>query len=227
LAEVDLAKAHAGRSQLLCSRDMRGAHEMACIKVADAQQALADRHCQLKVTVASERACTAQANLIAAQQKDTQEVDQHVHQRSLESKLRMASNHLNAKAVLPVERMKLAEASNQARAEKNKKLAELANARADREEAESHNRLERAKVALANLQAHCAAHVNDLLRQWEEAKRAGAAKVRAAEARREEVLRYCEECKQKQEERVHAVTHRVAELQYCLQYCLPVALRAR
>mmetsp|Transcript_78670 Transcript_78670/g.197657 ORF Transcript_78670/g.197657 Transcript_78670/m.197657 type:complete len:648 (-) Transcript_78670:53-1996(-) len=198
LAEVDWAKGQAARCQALSARDMRGAHEVATVKVASARQDLADRHRQCQDALVQERACAAQARMLAAQQKDSQEVDQGVHKQRLEANLNRVNEHLAAKAVLPVERAEAAEVRNEISAEKNRKLVELANARADKEEQESQWRLERAKVALANLQAQCAAQINELLKHWDEAKRADASKVQAATARTEEVLRYCQECLQHQ-----------------------------
>lgn len=211
LAQVDRAKALAAKSQLQSAREMRESREAAIAKVTTAQQELADRHRQCQDLLAQERVCASQAKKIAAYQKDVHDADYLVHLGRMEAKLELAKGHLGAKDPLPLERAQEAAARNEAWEAKNQQLLEGALSRAEKEEVEARQRVERAKVALANLQAHCAAHFSELLKSWEDAKRADSVKVKAAAQKTEDVLRYCQECLRQHEEHSALVLERTKE----------------
>lgn len=212
LAQVDWAKKQAGRSHALSAREVREAHEDSSVKVASARQELADRHRQCQDTLAQERVCAGQARKIAVQQKEAQEVDQRVLHGKLEARMQQTVSHLSKKDVLPEERAQTAACRNEAWEERNKKRMDAAQARADKEDVMSAERVDRAKVALSNLQAVCAARINSLLERWEEAKLKDAAKVQAAQEKTDGHLRYCEEQRKRHEDHKANVLQRTQQL---------------
>jgi len=199
LSKVQAAKQQAERAAVQQAREVREAHEAAAAKVALAKRELADRHNQCKDALAQERICAAEAQRIAAEQRASQEADRAVYQGQLEAKLQRTIAHLSKGDVLPQERAQVAAARNEAWELRNRKRVEAAEARADQEEDHAEQRVRRAKIALKDLQAACAARINGLLEQWQEAKRNDDAKLKAAQARTEEILRYCQEQRERQE----------------------------
>mmetsp|Transcript_10353 Transcript_10353/g.25955 ORF Transcript_10353/g.25955 Transcript_10353/m.25955 type:complete len:673 (+) Transcript_10353:113-2131(+) len=208
LSQVHQARTTAARWHRQAERDVKDAKEEAEGQVARARQELADRHRLCQDTLAQERVCAAEAKRLAAEQKEAQEQARGVHQERLQVQLKMVSDHFAKKAVLPVERAAHAEEINQVYEARNQKVVKLANDRADQEAEEAVHRLERAKVALANLQAKYVSEVNELKRKFGDAKRANLGKVQRAEQRTEEVLNFCKECLDRQAQHSYRVLER-------------------
>jgi len=192
-AQVSLAVEQARREQERSVKEIQAAREAAQAKVAEAQLALTRQRRECEATIEREKICAAQGRRIGHSMREQQDADAEMELRRLEANMQRVATHLERKLA-----DKEAEDSTiKARVEQwesnSARTLEAARTHAAHDEAMAEQCLNAAKVQLANLQAQGAAYIRELQEKWEQAKRADAAKVEAAQARTEKLMAYCEE----------------------------------
>jgi len=209
--KVRAAMDKSARDQLQAMDDVQKSRRDAEERVQEAKQKLAEKRWECEAALHRERVCNAQAKNIAAAMKDAQEAEREVNLNRLDEKVFTVTSHEEKRVTLAQELIPVAEERNEAWLSRMSCDVAAAHARAEDEEVDAMQRVSAAKVTLKTLQAECAAYIRDLLEQWEEAKRAGVAKVKAAKEKTEELERYCQETLQKNERQLSEMIKNTAE----------------
>jgi hypothetical protein len=198
----DKVRSAAGKSskeQLACISDIKKSAAAAGAKVMQANQDLWERRTACEAVLDNGQLCAAQANKIAHTLKVQQVDEVGIEISRLEAKLEFASAQAQTKVSHFEFETELAAQRNEAWEDRCETSKASAQERVGSEEELVESRLVQAKISLAKLQAQSAAYLRNLHEQRDEAKREDAAKVDAATARLEELVRFCEETLQTSE----------------------------
>jgi len=191
--KVRSAVAKSSKEQMGCIGEIQRSREVASSRVAQARQDFLDSRMECEAVIEQERICAAQARKIALTRVAQQESDRDVEVLKLEAKFAFAKDQAQTTVANFEFEREAAAQRNQAWAGSNEANRVSAKARISCEDESAISRVNKAKVSLARLQAQCAAYIRNLLDHWEESKKEDAAKVEAASARLEELVRLCEQ----------------------------------
>jgi hypothetical protein len=192
-AKVQAAVAKSTSEQMASISEIQKSREAASRKVAQAQQDFLNRRLECEATLERERICAAQARKIASTLKTQHEAER----QSVLSKLQAELESTQAQALQKVSTLQslshTAIERNEAWSARSKNVLTSLQARTSGEERLSMDVVEQAKVSFAKLEAQCVVYLKNLQEQWDHAKREDVAKVEAAQACAEELVRFCEE----------------------------------
>jgi hypothetical protein len=196
VAEIRDAVTQSTRSQVASVQSVKKSLDEGSSKVANAQFALMDRHAECRDFLERQNTCSAQARKIACTFQEQEEAEKLMALARLETKLNQTNSLAHQKALNFEEEATIAIDRNEVWESAGLQTVSMAHARCDGETTKASMRFDEAKRALATMQGHSAAYIRSVVEQWEEAKRADAAKVEAAEARTQALKMYCDETMQ-------------------------------
>jgi len=191
-AKVRAAMDKSAKEQMQAAEAIQNARKDAEAKVGEAKRLLAEKRWECEAAVSRERVCAAQARNIAGSLMAKAEDHLQVELNRQQEKVARTSVHARNKIIIAEAEPPVATERNREWNEKTERDVEAQEARRHDEEADAVKRVEKAKIALGNLQAQCAAYVRELLDQWEVAKHEDELKVAAARERTDDLKRYCQ-----------------------------------
>mmetsp|Transcript_12176 Transcript_12176/g.23642 ORF Transcript_12176/g.23642 Transcript_12176/m.23642 type:complete len:650 (-) Transcript_12176:100-2049(-) len=192
-AKVRAAMEKSAKEQTQAADAIQHARKEAEAKIGEAKRLLAEKRWECEAAVSREQVCAAQARNIAGGIMVKAEDELQVALNRQQENVARTSIHARNKIVIAEGEPPVAMERNREWKDKTEHDIQAAEARRHDEEAKAVKRVENAKIALGNLQAHCAAYIRELLDQWEAAKHADELKVAAARERTDELKRYCKE----------------------------------
>eukprot|EP00930_Biecheleria_cincta_P005499 TRINITY_DN106430_c0_g1_i1.p1 TRINITY_DN106430_c0_g1~~TRINITY_DN106430_c0_g1_i1.p1 ORF type:complete len:628 (-),score=175.54 TRINITY_DN106430_c0_g1_i1:38-1855(-) len=194
--EMHIASARSGKQQMGLVYEIQRSLDAGSARISAAQRELDQQEAECKAALGREEICASQIKRVVGEMKEQAQADLVVGQGQLQQMLQQVTKYATSKKV-PFEE---AQIQLQHRKDASDLAADIvavgARERAGKETEELQKRLAMAKRLVSDLQAHCAAHVSELMSRWEDAKSDYAQRVTKASQQTQELLRRCEEQRQ-------------------------------
>jgi len=189
--QVKAAIDKSSKDQMSAVHAIQKSREDAVTSVEHARAVFARKRAETMAQIENERVCANQATKMGNTLRTQAHEYNEEEQAKLQRMMRFVDGQASQKIANFDDELEEAKERNEIWLDHETRSREKARNRSEREEIEAKNRVNAAKLKLAELQAQCASYIRDLMDQHEEAKLVDSTKVQVAQDVTSELARYC------------------------------------